>query len=70
MAMATNTSDTAQIDSEFAGVQQLYQTLKEGPFKCLAQFTELSMGMSSDYKIALRHGATLIRIGSSIFGER
>lgn len=70
MAMATNTSDTAQIDSEFAGVQQLHQALKEGPFNSLAQFTELSMGMSSDYKIALRHGATLIRIGSSIFGER
>ncbi|MEK9761223.1 MAG: YggS family pyridoxal phosphate-dependent enzyme, partial [Deltaproteobacteria bacterium] len=36
----------------------------------LATFTELSMGMSSDYRIAIAEGATMIRLGTALFGER
>ena len=69
MAMASNTDDTARIDSDFAHVEDLRrQILQIAPE--LRGFTELSMGMSDDYPIAITHGATLVRIGSTIFGPR
>lgn len=69
MAMASNTDDTARIDSDFAHVEDLHrQILQIAPD--LRGFTELSMGMSDDYPIAITHGATLVRIGSTIFGPR
>ena len=69
MAMASNTDDTARINSDFAHVEDLRrQILQIAPD--LRGFTELSMGMSDDYPIAITHGATLVRIGSTIFGPR
>ena len=56
MAMASHVEDEAKISEEFASVRRLFE--------------ELSMGMSGDYPLALREGATLIRIGSAIFGDR
>jgi pyridoxal phosphate enzyme (YggS family) len=70
MGMATNTENIAQIEKEFEGLKELFNQTKETHFKDQAHFAELSMGMSSDYKIAIKHGATLIRIGSDIFGRR
>ena len=70
MGMATNTADTSQIDNEFATLRALFDSFKVQHFPNGTDFKELSMGMSSDYRIALRHGATLIRIGSDIFGGR
>ena len=70
MGMATNTDDEQKIDNEFAGLQSLFIAVKKQYFSGGDYFKELSMGMSSDYKIALKHGATLIRLGSVIFGER
>ncbi len=70
MGMATNTIDESKIDSEFAFLKNLSDTVKSKYFSDKPYFNELSMGMSSDYKIALKHGATLIRVGSVIFGER
>ena len=70
MGMATNTDDTTQVDKEFAGLKSLFEEIKSQYFTGKNHFKELSMGMSSDYHIALRHGATLIRIGSDIFGNR
>lgn len=70
MGMATNTDDSTQITKEFKELQQLFNHLKNTHFKQNANFKELSIGMSSDYKIALNFGATLIRVGSSIFGAR
>ncbi len=70
MGMATNTVDEVKIDREFAFLQTLFTYVKEKYFAGTPYFKELSMGMSSDYKIALRHGATFIRVGSVIFGER
>ena len=70
MAMATFTSDTALIASEFAQVASTYATLLEKQIFPGADFNQLSMGMSDDWHIAVEHGATLVRIGTQIFGPR
>ena len=69
MAMATNTQDEGQVAAEFEEVKVLFDELRSTYFAD-DSFTELSMGMSNDYKIALRHGATMVRIGSLLFGPR
>lgn len=66
MAMASFTDDKEQISSEFRAVKKLFDELND--LGC--SLTTLSMGMSSDYKLAIAEGATLVRIGSSIFGNR
>ena len=70
MGMATNTDNEAQIAAEFATLQQLHAELKAQYFANSDTFTQLSMGMSSDYHLALQYGATLVRVGSMLFGER
>lgn len=70
MGMATNTDDEAKVNAEFAGLKAVFDEVKATYFAQRNSFKELSMGMSQDYKIALKHGATLIRIGSLLFGER
>lgn len=73
MGMATNTANEQQIRNEFKSLKTLFEKLQisnlQSPISNL-QFQILSMGMSSDYKIAIEEGSTMIRIGSSIFGER
>lgn len=70
MGMATNTDDENKIAAEFSHLKKIFEEVKQKHFRTESFFKELSMGMSSDYKIALQHGATFIRIGSMIFGER
>ena len=71
MAMASHVEDEAKISEEFASVRHLFEELRaSGLLLAPELFTELSMGMSGDYPLALREGATLIRIGSAIFGDR
>lgn len=70
MAMATNTDDTAQIAREFDTVSQLFAVAKERFFATEPAFREISMGMSGDYLIAQEHGSTMVRIGTTIFGQR
>lgn len=71
MAMASNTDDQDQIADEFASMQRLHAEVHaSGLLLDPEAFVELSMGMSGDYQIALRYGATLVRIGSAIFGDR
>ena len=70
MGMATLTDDEARIDREFGELKQLFDDVKESGAVDGSVFAELSMGMSHDYRLALRHGSTLVRIGTSIFGER
>lgn len=69
MGIATNTDDRAQIRAEFAGLKQLYDALKPIQRPTVA-FRELSMGMSSDYLMAVEEGSTMVRVGSAIFGSR
>jgi pyridoxal phosphate enzyme (YggS family) len=61
MAMATNTSDLSRVRSDFRAAHDVL--LRTG-------LSELSMGMSGDWRIAIEEGATIIRIGSAIFGSR
>lgn len=70
MAMATNTDDEGQIAREFDTVNQVFATVKECFFADEPAFKERSMGMSGDYLIAQEHGSTMVRIGTTIFGER
>ncbi len=70
MGMATFTEDECQIKSEFLDLFNFFNALKIALFKNDPAFSERSMGMSGDYKIALETGSTMVRIGSIIFGER
>ena len=71
MAMASNVDDEAQVRGEFATVHRLFEEIRtSGVLLQPELFTELSMGMSGDYPLALREGATLVRVGSAIFGDR
>lgn len=67
MCMASNTDDTKQIEEEFATVQKLFNEIKETYFADNERFNIISAGMSDDYPIAIEHGSTHIRVGSSIF---
>lgn len=69
MGLATNTDDTEQVRMEFRGLRQLYDSLATIQ-RPMIRFSELSMGMSGDYHIAVEEGSTLVRVGSAIFGSR
>jgi PLP dependent protein len=70
MGMATFTENQEQIRREFRGLRALRDELQATCFAESPEFRELSMGMSGDWEIALEEGATLIRVGSLLFGER
>jgi len=70
MGMATLTENETQIRKEFRNLRELFYKLKTKSKFDEKMFTEISMGMSSDYKIAIEEGSNLIRVGSKIFGER
>ena len=70
MGMATYTDDTTLIEQEFHLLHELFSELKAIYFKGNDNFAVLSMGMSHDYHVAIRQGSTMIRVGTSIFGER
>ena len=69
MCMASNTDDLEQIAGEFSQAQQLFNEIKEHYFADNERFDIISAGMSDDYPIAIAHGSTHIRLGSSIFCE-
>ena len=70
MGMATFTDDVNQVRNEFKNLRNIFETLKENYFKANDSFKEISMGMSDDYSIAIEEGATMVRVGSKIFGAR
>nr|WP_321451857.1 YggS family pyridoxal phosphate-dependent enzyme [uncultured Carboxylicivirga sp.] len=70
MGMATYTDDEAQIRKEFASLKNLFEELKQEVFSTNNDFTEISMGMSGDFILAIEEGSTMVRVGSSIFGKR
>ena len=69
MGMATNTDDEARVEADFMRIREFKERL-DSTFPELKDFRELSIGMSNDWKIAVRHGATIVRIGTAIFGPR
>ena len=70
MGMATFTDDMEEVRQEFKHLKAIFDTLKKEYFVDQEQFKEISMGMSDDYPIAIEEGATLVRVGSKIFGAR
>lgn len=70
MGMATLTQDFEQVRKEFRGLKKFFDHLKLQSLPLQVQMNELSMGMSSDYRIAAEEGSTMIRVGTAIFGER
>lgn len=70
MGMATLTEKEDTIRSEFKTIKELFETLRKEKLSPNVEMRELSIGMSSDYKIAIEFGSTMVRIGTAIFGER
>jgi len=70
MGMATFTGNMDQVRTEFRILKQHFDFLKENYFFDDDNFSEISMGMTSDYQAAIEEGSTMVRIGTAIFGER
>lgn len=70
MMMASHIDDEAQIASEFDTAAQFFDEIKEKYFADYEAFCERSWGMSHDYRIAVKHGSTMVRVGTTIFGPR
>ena len=70
MGMATFTENADQVRKEFRHLKGIFDALKETYFANDDQFKEISMGMSGDYLIAIEEGATMVRVGTAIFGKR
>lgn len=70
MGMASFTSDRNQIRKEFRSLAEIFRTLRSDYFADSEYFREISMGMSGDYEIAIEEGATIVRLGTILFGER
>lgn len=70
MGMATFTDDREKVAGEFRTLKNTFERVKEKYFKEREEFSVLSMGMSGDYEVAVEEGSNMVRIGSSIFGER
>lgn len=69
MAVMPNTPDQALLDGLFAKMRALFERLRDEAVDGV-EMEELSMGMSGDYELAARHGATMVRLGSALFGPR
>lgn len=70
MGIGSITNDLNKTRGEFKELKTTFLKLKEEFFLKEDSFSEVSMGMSSDYSLAIEEGSTMVRIGSSIFGER
>ena len=69
MAVMPLSTDEAYLSGLFTGMRQLFERLREEAVDGV-DMEELSMGMSGDYRLAARHGATMVRIGSALLGQR
>ena len=67
MGMATHTEDEALIEADFSRIERLFRKIQA---MGVPDFDQLSIGMSGDWPLAVKHGATLVRIGTDIFGPR
>ena len=70
MMMASHTDDMAQIGSEFDMASRFFDEVKATYFADDDAFCERSWGMSHDYQVAVKHGSTMVRVGTTIFGPR
>ena len=70
MTIGPLTTDTSRIRDAFITLRELQNSIKKQLTKNVDQFTELSMGMSGDFEIAVEEGATMVRLGTVLFGHR
>ncbi|MGV3762170.1 YggS family pyridoxal phosphate-dependent enzyme [Parapedobacter sp.] len=70
MGIATNTPNEREVKAEFSELKSLFDGVKVSFFRQADYFDTLSMGMSTDYKLAIEQGCTMVRLGSTIFGSR
>ncbi len=70
MMMASNTTEISLIEKEFDTATSFFDEIKAKFFADDPEFKERSWGMSHDYKIAIKHGSTMVRVGTTIFGAR
>ncbi|MCK9611502.1 MAG: YggS family pyridoxal phosphate-dependent enzyme [Bacteroidales bacterium] len=70
MGMASFVDDEKIVRNEFKTLKRCFDELKLTYFTNVVTFQEISMGMSSDFKIAIEEGSTIVRVGTAIFGER
>ncbi len=70
MGMASFSEDEELVRGEFKRLHNMFLYLKKSSFIMVPYFDTCSMGMSSDYKIAIGEGSTMVRIGSLLFGSR
>lgn len=70
MGMATNTDDATIVEKDFERIEKLFLKVRKEYPALSDTFNELSIGMSGDWPLAVKHGATIVRIGTDIFGER
>uniref|UniRef100_UPI0040253B4E YggS family pyridoxal phosphate-dependent enzyme n=1 Tax=Segatella hominis TaxID=2518605 RepID=UPI0040253B4E len=70
MMMASHVDDQHQIASEFDTAARFFDAVKAKYFADCPAFCERSWGMSHDYQLAVQHGSTMVRVGTTIFGPR
>lgn len=70
MGMASNVDDESRIRDDFRRIRSTFDRLKSDIFASSSTFSYISMGMSHDWRIAVDEGSNMIRVGTSIFGER
>ncbi|SFS54264.1 YggS family pyridoxal phosphate-dependent enzyme [Sphingobacterium wenxiniae] len=70
MGIATNTDNEKVVKEEFYEMKMLFDGVKASFFRKVDSFDILSMGMSSDYKLAIEQGGNMVRLGSTVFGKR
>ena len=70
MGMASFVDDENVVRQEFRRLKEYFDLIKTEFFADADYFTEISMGMSGDYKIGVEEGSTIVRVGSLIFGAR
>jgi len=70
MGIATNTDKEKQLKDEFHELKIFFDGIKQSFFRKEESFNVLSMGMSADYELAIEQGSNMIRVGSTIFGDR
>ena len=70
MGIATNTDNEKVIKEEFYELKMLFDGVKASFFRKAEDFDTLSMGMSSDYRLAIEQGSNMVRLGSTVFGKR
>lgn len=70
MGMASNVDDDERVRRDFAAIRRVFELLRSGVFAGDERFRVISMGMSHDWPIAVSEGANMVRVGTTIFGER